>query len=179
MNETNTKPSPGRRRLLAALGTGAITTALLPKRWTAPVLESVLLPAHAATSYGGQGSFSTFSRVTDAGSSMLDFLVPKANAGTAIPTSFDVCVRVTDYQGDIVVALNTGAVYEGPSSGPIAIPFYNTVIPKTSGAGPSTVTISGEVQEQNGQFVMVGTVIAGSLTKDYTAPYFDGKCGFG
>jgi hypothetical protein len=177
MNKNNPKPSAGRRRLLAALGTGAITTALLPKRWTEPVLESVLLPAHAATSYGGQGSFTTFSRLTDAGSSLLDFLVPKANAGNIAPTSFDVCVRVTDYQGDIVVALDTGALYEGPSSGPIAIPFYNTVIPKTSGSGPSTVTISGEVQEQNGEFVMVGTVIAGSLTKDYTAPHIDSKCG--
>jgi hypothetical protein len=56
------EPKPGRRRLLKALaGAGGIvaTGALLPERWTRPVVESIIVPAHAqatgvlAQSYAG------------------------------------------------------------------------------------------------------------------------------
>lgn len=38
----------GRRRLLAAIGAGA-ATGTLPMRWSTPLVESVILPAHAQT----------------------------------------------------------------------------------------------------------------------------------
>jgi hypothetical protein len=47
---TATEPKPGRRRLLKALaGAGGVlaTGALLPERWTRPVVESIIVPAHA------------------------------------------------------------------------------------------------------------------------------------
>lgn len=43
------KPSP-HRRLLSALIVGCAGATLLPARWTRPVVDSVLLPAHAQTS---------------------------------------------------------------------------------------------------------------------------------
>jgi hypothetical protein len=44
----------GRRRLLQALGLagGGAVAALLPTRWTRPLVEVVVLPAHAQTSPG-------------------------------------------------------------------------------------------------------------------------------
>jgi hypothetical protein len=40
--------SPARRRLLRAVTAGAIGASALPSRWTTPVVNSVVLPAHAA-----------------------------------------------------------------------------------------------------------------------------------
>ncbi len=45
--------SDGRRRLLTALGFGTAAVAVeqwLPKRWSTPLVEAVVLPAHAQTS---------------------------------------------------------------------------------------------------------------------------------
>ena len=44
----------GRRRLLQALGAagGSAIAALAPAKWTKPLIEAVVLPAHAATSPG-------------------------------------------------------------------------------------------------------------------------------
>ena len=49
VNVTESKPqSDSRRRLLTGLGLAA--TAGIPTRWTRPVVEAVILPAHAQTS---------------------------------------------------------------------------------------------------------------------------------
>ena len=165
--------SAGRRRLLAALGIGGVATALLPRRWIEPALQSVVLPAHAATSYGGHGTFSTITHVVDA-TPILDFLVPQAYATGG---GFFVCVNASNFQGDIYVGTDGGAYYHGPSSGPIAIPFSNTKIPLVGGSGPGFVTVSGEVKEINGQFAIVGTVLYNSSLINYTAPYTTGGCG--
>lgn len=42
----------GRRRLLKALAAGGVGAALLPKEWTRPIVDSMLLPAHAQGSVG-------------------------------------------------------------------------------------------------------------------------------
>ncbi len=39
-----------RRPLLKALGAGAALASVLPKSWTRPIVQSVVLPAHAAAS---------------------------------------------------------------------------------------------------------------------------------
>lgn len=42
---------PGRRRLLKALVIGGTAAAVLPEKWVKPVVDTVIVPAHA------QGSF--------------------------------------------------------------------------------------------------------------------------
>ena len=42
--------SPARRQLLKSLGISAAGAAMMPNRWSQPVVESVILPAHARTS---------------------------------------------------------------------------------------------------------------------------------
>jgi hypothetical protein len=59
--ERSNEPDLGRRRLfkaLAGVGVVAVGAAALPRRWTRPVIDSVLLPAHAqatGTVFGGAG----------------------------------------------------------------------------------------------------------------------------
>lgn len=48
-SRNDTRPA-ARRRLLTTLGAGAAASAALPTRWTKPIADSVLLPAHAQTS---------------------------------------------------------------------------------------------------------------------------------
>lgn len=54
--------SSGRRRLLSALtlGGGALAAKSLPERWTQPVVDSVVLPAHAQSSPGSGPSSPMF-----------------------------------------------------------------------------------------------------------------------
>jgi hypothetical protein len=58
-------PTPERRRLLkeAMLG-GIVGAALLPERWARPVVEAVVVPAHAQTSPGQTTTTTTAAPVT-------------------------------------------------------------------------------------------------------------------
>jgi hypothetical protein len=48
---TAQQPDPGRRRVLKAITVGGVATALvLPSKWTKPVAQSVIVPAHAQAS---------------------------------------------------------------------------------------------------------------------------------
>jgi hypothetical protein len=94
----NAKPSPGgdagdaRRRLVKALvGSGSILAAgkMLPEEWTRPVVESVVLPAHAQATGTVAGLFSGDLEILGPGpaasnpapgSSILDFFVSPAHA---------------------------------------------------------------------------------------------------
>lgn len=47
-DEDNEKPiSAGRRRLLGTLAAGGAAAVLLPEKWTRPVIDRILVPAHA------------------------------------------------------------------------------------------------------------------------------------
>jgi hypothetical protein len=94
-NGGNPSPSehdttPARRRLLKALaGAGGVFAAgkSVPEKWTRPVVDSVLLPAHAqATGNGpwsGNGTATTFGPGPDKGlgGRLLDAVIPQAEAG--------------------------------------------------------------------------------------------------
>jgi len=91
-----TAENSGRRKVIKALVGGATTIAaynLLPAKWGTPIIESVFLPAHAATSgisgqYGADSSVVSIQQVnpeellSDLGEAISDFLVPEANAAT-------------------------------------------------------------------------------------------------
>ena len=77
---TDTKPdkrSQSRRKILRSLvaGGGAVTSSkMLPDAWTKPVVEAVLIPAHAQTSGRGriQGVFRTMGPIGGMGMGMHD-----------------------------------------------------------------------------------------------------------
>jgi len=48
-----------RRPVLKAIGAGAALASILPKAWTRPVVQSVVVPAHAATSPFGTTTTTT------------------------------------------------------------------------------------------------------------------------
>ena len=94
--------SSARRNILKsiALGGGVVATAAsLPKEWTKPVLDQVLLPAHAQMSSPTQGTYATtaslglnFNRDTDGFAetqyALLDMLVSPVNAGHPAAINF-------------------------------------------------------------------------------------------
>lgn len=49
MNQENQKHT-SRRKLLAAFGVGTVATLTLPSKWKKPLVNAVVLPAHAQTS---------------------------------------------------------------------------------------------------------------------------------
>lgn len=89
-NKDNTKLAKSRRQLLKAslAGTGALVAGKsLPDQWSRPLVESVVLPAHAQTSLAGVGGgllLSLMNVKTD--DSIFDSLIPTAHAG-GIPDS--------------------------------------------------------------------------------------------
>ena len=54
---SSTSPTLTRRKLLAALGAGGVVTSQtsLPQAWTRPVVETLMLPAHAQTTAPATG----------------------------------------------------------------------------------------------------------------------------
>jgi hypothetical protein len=181
--DTRGASSTSRRRLLKALGLGGASAAaaagLLPARWTRPVIDSVLLPAHAqATGFGGSGSFATSGvplTVSDAGGSLLDLLVPRAQALIIVPAnSVDICVNVSGNVADILVLVDGVNLY-GASG--VAVPFTNQQLDWQGGVADTIVVIiSGAVEPAGSSHQLVGTVSYGSSGGSYVAPEQMGLC---
>jgi hypothetical protein len=56
----NDERKPSRRRILQILGAGGAGVAIgLPARWTRPIVEAIVVPAHAAASPSGTSTTST------------------------------------------------------------------------------------------------------------------------
>ena len=109
------EPKPGRRRLLKALaGAGGVfaTGALLPERWTRPVVESIIVPAHAqatgvlAQSYAG----SNFAPPGPApasralGKRLLNTIIPAASAGENGESPVTVCLDLSADSVEVLIA---------------------------------------------------------------------------
>jgi hypothetical protein len=142
-NEANTLTGPdqkdsrnARRKLLSSIvaGGGALgATKLLPSEWTTPLVESVLLPAHAQTtsaigsplggfSSGGSVDLTSnsISRAADpmiadknVDEALIDFLLPQAHA---LPIMMDACLAITatcNIQFDATFSENNFAVCTG------------------------------------------------------------------
>jgi hypothetical protein len=105
-----------RRRLIKALaGAGGIFAAgkTLPENWTQPVVDSVMLPAHAQATgvnrnYAGPVSAAAASGPGPAPSfKVLEVLIPAAHAGggNAVATG-TICVQVNGSAYEVQVGLN-------------------------------------------------------------------------
>ena len=108
------KPIRSRRRALKSLaGTGAVASAglMLPERWTRPVVESAVLPAHAQGSVALNGNFQVMvglninvADARDASGGLLGFLVPAAHAGNGGDDEVTICLDVGGSQADIKIS---------------------------------------------------------------------------
>jgi hypothetical protein len=103
-------PSPARRRLIKALaGVGAATVAArqLPEQWTRPLVNHVLLPAHARLSTV-TGVYSTTALViTDAGGSLLDGLVTPAHASAPLVVDANIYADIVNGVASVQVLIGT------------------------------------------------------------------------
>lgn len=99
--QTEATASPARRRLLRVLaGAGGVvaTGALLPEKWTQPLVNRVLVPAHAqatALSYsGGSSGFGPGPAPREGlGQRIMNAVIPPANAGQGSEQSpINVCI---------------------------------------------------------------------------------------
>lgn len=90
MSEQNRNKSSARRKLLKSVvaGGGILATGrLLPESWSRPVVQAVMLPAHAQTSppagiTGGFGPATSVGGMNERGRSIMDFFVQPARAQT-------------------------------------------------------------------------------------------------
>jgi len=160
------KEQAGRRRLLKAGGVVA-SSALLPEKWSRPVVDTVLLPAHAQTSMPLTGPLGqtigkviptdpSTSMIAQAGKGVLDTIVSPAYAvpSTPAPTPcpIDECVTVLPPNASnkvqfTITNLGTGMLdmtsklgYSGDVSGFTVTGVFNETFTGTQGTVSSGCT---------------------------------------
>jgi hypothetical protein len=180
----NTKPSPNgdgsdaRRRLVKALvGSGSILAAgkMLPEEWTRPVVESIVLPAHAQATgivsglfrsdLGGEGPGPAASDSMP-GSSILDFFVPPAQAQNGIScnvvTSLLISVAGSQAKmcmGTFVGNFQDNTAVSGLNLADVSIEGISFTNMKASANGQS---ISGDSE--------CGPFVAGKISGSFSCP---------
>ena len=115
-----------RRRLLKALaGAGGVytTAKIVPETWTKPVVDALSLPAHAQTSvtYSGAVRLQLSGELSPpAGDSVLDLIVPSADAQALLLPIAYICVTPAGSNAMVMVlfqnyisADGTGVLYSG------------------------------------------------------------------
>jgi len=113
---TDKKSSESRRKLLKSIaaGSGAVIAGKsLPESWSRPVVDSVMLPAHAQTSPGYDGNYTDALNLgsLDLGNTMLAALVSDAHAN-GVSDSLCAEVKGTSFRFGFLL---------GPLGDPIAI----------------------------------------------------------
>jgi hypothetical protein len=102
------KPGSARRKLIKALagvGAGAVAARQLPQDWTRPLVNHVLVPAHAQLSRV-TGVYSTAGLVVaDAGGSALDLLVSPAYATAPATVTADIHAEFVEGVASVVQVL--------------------------------------------------------------------------
>lgn len=123
---TEDKKNNSRRKVLkAAAGAGLVAGTQAgweSNKWAKPVVESVLLPAHAQTSLDPNGSYrgstSVQAAVIGQNSSPLDALVESAHAGAPMmplvsPIPADLCIDIDNNQVNVNAVINGYSSWEG------------------------------------------------------------------
>ena len=191
-----------RRKLLKSIaaGSGAIVAGKsLPESWSRPVVDSVMLPAHAQTSpatppSGGtppagdtppaiNGVFTNFSGNGSNDFNLLDQLIPTAMAA---PGVLDVCINVNNGVADIYIPWQ-GTFWAGTAALPISSPLSLT--PAESSCELDTLSVTAipnadgtEISGvQSGTQSGVGTCVSSNpFSNAYTAVKVDiPPCSFG
>jgi hypothetical protein len=107
---TDNKSRESRRKLLKSIaaGSGAIVAGKsLPESWNRPVVDTVILPAHAQTSLmssSGEGQVTRAAIDSESDSLLartISNLIPEARAGAGVSGGIFICVRhLSDTQAD-------------------------------------------------------------------------------
>ncbi len=118
--QSESKPTDPRRDLLKKLAIGGVAGAALPAQWSKPVIDSVMLPAHAQTTTGtvtggGGGGGTGPGPAPSAGESLLDYFVSPAEAAGV----FDYCltIAIEAVAGVVQSVQLTGAGYNSCKPG--------------------------------------------------------------
>ena len=191
---TDKKSNESRRKLLKSIaaGSGAIVAGKsLPEKWSRPVVDSVLLPAHAQTSPTPpadtppaiNGVFTNFSNGTSNDFKLLDELIPTAMAQS---DALDICINVENGIAEIFIPWQ-GTFWSGSAALPITSPLSLT--PNVAGCEFDTISVTaipnGDGTEisgnQTGTQSGIGTCTSG---RPFSEPYVAFKvdippCSFG
>ena len=105
-NEPKLKKTTARRKLIKSLAAGSIVGVSLPEKWSQPIINSVLLPAHAQTTTGGpqfagiilNGIVSTEPPTRTNTGDLIDFFVSPAYALDDLDGS---CVQLSSPSGTL------------------------------------------------------------------------------
>ena len=132
-DRTTVRPTFGRRQLLKALaGTGVVATStLLPERWTTPVVEMGMLPAHAQTSPTATPIPTTTPTGTPTPTDTPTITPTPTNTPTPTPTPIIYAITacsVTDAQGATIGPFSTLATYAEISPPDAGIQIRRTII---------------------------------------------------
>jgi hypothetical protein len=146
----NNRPSNSKRRAILKLGAGTgivAAGAALPRRWTRPLIESAVLPAHAqATMLAGPFfNSSPILLLVDAGGSIMDQIFPKAYASGTL--TFQLCISVSGITASIDAYVADGVALQQWFSGTADAPSPSSLsigspTPLTNACGgPATASI--------------------------------------
>jgi len=165
-----------RRKLLKSIaaGSGAIVAGKsLPESWSRPVVDSVMLPAHAQTSLINTHTGQTQQLVQLDTDSMfaevLDSLVPEAEAQVPAPTTVTYYHCITPNTdrtaADIVIVVN----WDEPNGCTHNAKYHLDTVPIVAPADPGQIMIADWYSCQNGNngFVKL-TSLTGNAVGTYT-----------
>jgi len=184
------KIDPSRRKTLKALGLGGGLGAAgfsLPEKWARPVVEAVVLPVHAqASNVSGHFVDSGVVLVADAAPSLLDVLVPKANAWSY--DSADICMDIVNGIANIYFIGSGSTIVLGKLNVPVPFGYIDLDFQDTCNPYPPKFSINGQFQQVNGQTCVVGNIRGDGRSNcgegpnyidfPYVAKPAGGNCGF-
>ncbi len=163
--ETPKATDSGRRDTLKGIIAGGgtvVTAASLKGQWSTPVIDSVVLPAHAQTT-ADVGSFVASGVIADSG--LIDGLVPAAVAGGC---SVELCISIAANDDVTVQELVDNAVIS-TGSGSIAGGSFGIVVQ------PSGAVVTGQYNIDSD--TVTGS-INGCMPGNYTATRSNAPCDF-
>ncbi|NOY15491.1 MAG: hypothetical protein GXP23_00910 [Gammaproteobacteria bacterium] len=165
------------KKILAGSGT-VVSAAAMQDKWAKPVIESVVLPAHAQTSVA---SYSVSVVALLERNKFLDFFVPTAHAEststtaapttTGAPTTKNICINVVGVTAAVQVTVQgSSSLYTGN----LTLPFGDSALTASS---PSTVSVSISGALSPGGSSVFGVVnVTGNAPTSYNAPKSSVTC---
>jgi hypothetical protein len=141
---TDKKSNESRRKLLKSIAAGSgvvIAGKSLPESWSKPIVDSVMLPAHAETSPSANltGSYTATLYVENnsggVDGNLLDTLIPTAHAvDHMIMAPWHFCINVTDGHAEVQA---TNEHYEGIWTASSYLPFHKVKMKNEIKGDPS------------------------------------------